>query len=82
MPRGTPYGIQALSDLGLAKVCDTCVPGVVDEDVWLTGCRYGGRTRCTKTTYPLEVPMNYIAGVEVTEAFSDIGQLVIGMSAG
>jgi len=42
MPRGAPHGIQALSDLGLAKVRDARMPKVVDKDVWLARCQYGG----------------------------------------
>ena len=39
-------------------------------------------TRLTTITYSLEIPMYHVAGVEVTEAISDVGQLVTGVSVG
>jgi len=38
--------------------------------------------RFTAITYSLEVPMYHIAGVEVAEAISDVGELVTGISFG
>jgi len=78
--RGTPYGIHALSDPGLADVRDARMPRVVHKDVWLAERQYGGEMRFRVTTYPLEVPVNYIAGVEVAETLSNIRQLVMGVS--
>ena len=71
--RDTLYGIQVSSDRSEAKVCETCMIGVVHKDVWLDVCQCGGKTRSRSTTYPLEVPVNDIAGVEVAEALSDVG---------
>jgi hypothetical protein len=70
---GARYGIQVLSDRSETKIRDSCMTGVVHKDIWLTGCQYGGETRFRTTTYPLEVPMNDIAGVEVAEALGDVG---------
>ena len=39
-------------------------------------------TRLRTSAYSFEVPMYYVAGVEVAEALSDIGQLVTGLCAG
>ena len=47
--------------------------GSIHEDVWLDRRQCGGKTRFKSTTYPLEVPMNHVTGVEVTEALGDVG---------
>jgi len=44
---------------------------VVYKDGWLARYQYCGEIRY-RTTHSLEVPMNNIAGVEVTEAISNI----------
>ena len=71
--RGAPHGIQVASDRSEAKIRQTCMTGVVHKDVLLDMYQYGGEARHGTTTYPLEVPMNDIAGVEVAEALSDVG---------
>ena len=71
--RGTLDGIQVLSDCSEAKIRDERITGVVHKDVWLAGCQYSGKTRYIITTYSLQVPVNYVAGVEVAEASGDIG---------
>jgi len=45
---------------------------LVYKDACLAGIQYGGETSFG-TTYSLKVPMNYIAGVEIAEALSDVG---------
>jgi len=80
MTRGVRCGIQISSDSGNAKIRDACMTRVVHKDVRLAKCQHGSEMRSRTTTYPPEVPMNYIAGVEVAEALSDVRQLVTGLS--
>ena len=40
------------------------------------------RMKFRATTYPLEVSMDHIAGVEVAEALGDVRQLMMGVSVG
>ena len=70
---GTPHGIQVQSHRSEPKVRDTRITRVIDEDVWLDTCQRGSKTGVRTTTYPLEVPVNHIAGVEVTEAPRNVG---------
>lgn len=65
LARVTPYGIQVSSDCSEAKICDARDAGVVHKDVRLLKCKYGGDTISRTTTYPLEVSVNHIAGMEV-----------------
>ena len=55
---------------------------VVDEDVQLAGCQYGGEMTFKITTYSLEVSMNDIAEVEVAEALGNIGKLATKVNVG
>ena len=71
--RDTLYGVQISSDPSEAKVRKTRMTAVVHKDVWLDVCQCDGRTRFKTITYPLEVPVNDIAGVEIAEALSDVG---------
>jgi hypothetical protein len=71
--RDALYGVQISSDRSEAKVRKMCMTAVVHKNVWLDVCQCGGRTRFRTITYPLEVPMNDIAGVEVAEALSNVG---------
>ena len=68
----TSHGIQIQSDSSETKVRDPRITGVVHEDVRLGTCQYGRETAVRTITYPFEVPMNHIAGVEVAEALSDV----------
>jgi hypothetical protein len=77
-----PYGFQVLGDRSKAKIRQACMTSGVHKDIWLVGCQCGGETRFRTTTYTLEISMNNIAGVEVVEALSDVGQLVTGVSMG
>ena len=65
--------IQVLSDCGETKIRDQRITGVVHEDIWLAGHQYSGKPRFRINTHSLEVPVNHIAGVEVTEASGDVG---------
>ena len=73
LTRGTPRGIRVFNDSSKAEICEARMTGIVHKDVWLGVYQCGGETRLRVTTYSLEVPMNDIAGVEVTEALSDVG---------
>ena len=53
--------------------------GGIHEYIWLCTCHYEGKTGPRITAYPPEVTMNYVAGVEKVQTFSDIGQLVAGV---
>ena len=65
---GTPDGIRVLSDHSEAKICETRMTGIIHKNVVLAGCQCGDETRLGAITYPLEVPVNNIAGLEVVEA--------------
>ena len=80
LTRGTLDRIQVLSDCSEAEIRNACIAGVVHQDVWLISYQYRGKARFKTSTYSLEVPMNYIAGVEVTEAINDVVKLVTGVS--
>jgi len=71
--RGAWHGIQALGNLSEPKIREARTTGVVHEDIRLVMCKYSDGTRFRTTTYTLEVPMNYIVGVEVAEPLSGVG---------
>ena len=54
--------------------------GVVHKDIRLARCQCGGDLRLRTATYPFEVPVNDVAGVEIAEALSDVRQLATGVS--
>jgi len=62
--RGAPHGMQVLSDRRETKISDSCVAGVIHEDIWLDVCQCGGKTGFVPTTYSFEITMNYVTGVE------------------
>jgi hypothetical protein len=70
---GAPDGFRVPSDRGEAKVCETGLTEVIHKNVVLAGCECGNDTRLRVTTYPLEVPMNSVAGMEVVEAPGYVG---------
>jgi len=72
LKRGALDGFQVLSYRSEAKIRDACVTRVVHKDIRLVECQHGGETRFRTVTYSHEVPMDYIARVEVAEAVSDI----------
>jgi hypothetical protein len=80
--RGTLYRIQVPSDHSEAKICESSMTGAIHNCVWLDVHQYGGETRIKTATHSFEVPMNDIAGVEVVDTPSDVGQLGMGVSAG
>ena len=67
------HGIQVSSYPSEAKISDARTAGVVDENVWLARCQYGGEAGDRIPTYTLEVPVNHLTGVEVIETLSDTG---------
>ena len=80
LTRGTLDRIQVLSDCSEAKIHNARMTRAVHQDVWLISYQYNSKARFKTSTYSLEVPMNYIAGMEVTEAIGDVGKLVMGVS--
>lgn len=50
------------------------------EYVHLVGRQGGDEARCEIMTYSLEISVDDIAGVEITEALRDLRQLVTGMN--
>jgi hypothetical protein len=52
------------------------VTGVIHEDIMLPGGQWISETKI-RVTYPLEVSVDHITGVEVAETLSDVGQLII-----
>jgi len=82
LKRGSPHGIQVLSDGSEVKIRDACMTRVVHKDVRLAERQHGSETRFKTVTYYFETPVNRIAGVEVTEALGNIGYLVTNVSVG
>jgi len=80
--RGGPHGVQVLSDRGEAEIRNSRMTRAVHKDIWLAGCQYSSEARSRSATYSLEIPMNHVAGVEVAQALSNVGQLVTGVSVG
>jgi len=78
--RGALYGVQVLGDRGETEIRDSRMASGIHEDVWLDTCQNGGKTGLLSITYSLEVTMDYIAGMEIVKAASDIGYLVVGVS--
>ena len=39
--RGASNGIQVLGDCSETEICDPCMAGSIDEDIWLDTGRYG-----------------------------------------
>ena len=72
LTRSTPRGIQISCDCSEAKIRETRMTGVVHKDVRLSRCQCGADLRLRTATYPLEVPVDDIAGVEIAEALSDV----------
>jgi len=48
------------------------VAGGIHEDIWLDGGQRGGRTGLVSIAYSLEITVNYVAGVEIVKAASDV----------
>ena len=80
LTRVTLDRIQVLSDCSEAEIHNARMTRAVHQDVWLISCQYNSKAKFKTSAYSFEVPMNYIAGVEVTEAISDVGKLVTGVS--
>jgi len=72
LTRGNPDRTRALSDRSEAKIREADTAGVVHEDIWLVRRQYCGEARYN-TTHSLEIPVYYIAGVEIMKALSGIG---------
>ena len=53
--------------------------GGIYKYIWLDTRHYGDKMGFWTITYSPEVTMNYVAGVEKVQTFSDIGQLVAGV---
>ena len=67
-----PHRIKALSDRRETEIRDPRMAGVIHEDIWLGTCESGRITGLMPTTYPSEIAVNNIAGVEEAKAFNDI----------
>ena len=70
--RSASNRIEVLSDRSKTKIRDPCATGGINKDIWLETCQYNCGTGHGKTTYSLEITMNYVAGVEVIKALSDV----------
>jgi len=68
---GALHGIYVSSDSGKAEIGDACMTRVVHKNVFLTEGQYGGETGF-RTTDPFQISVNYVAGVEVIEARSNV----------
>jgi len=72
-PRGASYRIQVLSGNSRAKIRDSCAYRDIHKDIRLYTRQYGHRTGLQTLTYPLEITVDYVKGVEKVNARSDIG---------
>ena len=72
LPRGTPRGIQVLSDRRETIIGDSCVAGVIHEDIRLDTCQCGGTIGFIPITYSFQITVNYVTRVEKVKPFSDI----------
>ena len=54
------------------EIHDPCVAGIIHKDIWLGTCESGRKTGLMPITYPSEIAVNNIAGVEEAKAFNDI----------
>ena len=70
--RGGSHGIQVYSNCGKAKICDPCMAGRIDEDIWLDVSQRRSKMELRTITYSLKITMNYVARVEVVNAICDI----------
>ena len=61
-----------MSDCSETEIRDPCAAGGIHKNIWLSMCQYGGGIGFKTITYPLEIAMNYVAGVEVIDTLSDI----------
>lgn len=65
-------------NLGTAKIGQECPPSIVYEDIFLAWDRVpecNTQKSNKKNTYGMDIPMNYVIGVEIPEPFSDIYDL-------
>jgi hypothetical protein len=73
MVLGALDGIQVFSDRSEAEICEACMTRFIHKYIQLDMHQCDGETGLRKTTHPLEIPMNDIAGVKVTEALGYVG---------
>ena len=78
LARGVWPGTNSRGDRCKTKIRDPRMAGSIHEDVWLDARQCSGKTGVKLTKYPLEVSVNHIARVEVTEALGDVRRLVKG----
>ena len=64
-PQSAQYRGFILSDHGKTDVCDPRVACRIYEDVRLVGCQLCGEIKPEAATHPIEISMNYIAGMQV-----------------
>ena len=70
-----PDGLQVFRDDGDAEVGNTCMGDIVDnihKYVHLVGRKYYSETTFGTTAYTLEISVNHVPGVQVTEALRDL----------
>ena len=71
--RGSRLENRFCGDRNLIKICDPRMAGGIYKDIWLDMHQHGSKTGVRTTTYSLEIPVNHIAGVEVTKSLRDVG---------
>jgi len=72
MSCGALDGIQVFGDRGEAEIRDACMTGVVHKDIWLAECQCCSKRGSRTTAYSLDIPVNYIASMKVSETLSDV----------
>jgi hypothetical protein len=70
--QGTPRGIQVLSDRRETEIRDSCMAGLIHEDIWLDTSQRGLKTGLISITHSFQITVNNVAGVEKVKTFSDI----------
>ena len=78
--QGAQLGNHICSDRSETKVCDPRLAGGVHKDILLAGVNTVEKLEIEITTHSIELTMNHVAGMEVTEAPSDVGQLITRVS--
>ena len=80
--RHAPHGIQILSDRSKTEIRDARVAFVIYKYIRLDTRQHGRGIGLMRFTYPFQVTMNYVAGVEKVKPFCDIRQLAAGLVRG
>ena len=80
--QGALYQMRTFNHSRTTEIRDLCMINGIHEDIRLDARQHGGKTWLRVITYSLEIATNYVAGVEIIKAISDVRQLVAEISMG